>query len=116
MTRESPLDSDVDAIGAVDLVRLGQRIAEARKQCGWTQADLAEAAGISRVTVSKIERGTTDVGYVRLVRLARALSLVCPRRRSWTEQSLSGWRPVAFSRLAVCGRSESRNVVPTVSR
>ena len=75
MTRESPLDSDVDATGVDDLLRLGQRIAEARKERGWTQTDLSEAAGISRVTVSKIERGTTDVGYVRLVRLARALDV-----------------------------------------
>ena len=75
MTRESPLDSDVDVAGVDDLVRLGQRIAEARRQRGWTQTDLAEAAGISRVTVSKIERGATDVGYVRLVRLARALGV-----------------------------------------
>ena len=75
MTRESPLDSDVDVAGVDDLVRLGQRIAEARRQRGWTQTDLAEAAAISRVTVSKIERGATDVGYVRLVRLARALGV-----------------------------------------
>lgn len=75
VTRESPLESDVDATGVDDLVRLGQRIAEVRKQRGWTQTDLAEAADISRVTVSKIERGATDVGYVRLVRLARALGL-----------------------------------------
>ncbi|BAK38294.1 putative Xre family DNA binding protein [Microlunatus phosphovorus NM-1] len=75
MTRESPLDSGVSAAGVDDLVRLGQRIAAVRKQRGWTQSDLSEAAGISRVTVSKIERGTTDVGYVRLVRLARALEV-----------------------------------------
>ena len=30
---------------------------------------------MSRVTVSKIERGATDVGYVRLVRMARALGV-----------------------------------------
>lgn len=75
MTRESPLDSDVDATGVDDLVRLGQRISVVRRQRGWTQTDLAIAAGISRVTVSKIERGATDVGYVRLVRLAKALDV-----------------------------------------
>lgn len=75
MTREYPLDSAVDAANIDDLARLGQRIAEVRKQRRWTQTDLAEAADISRVTVSKIERGATDVGYIRLVRLARALGV-----------------------------------------
>ena len=75
MTRESLTDSAVDVVGTSDLLRLGQRIVEVRKARGWTQADLSEAAGISRITVSKIERGVTDVGYVRLIRLARALDV-----------------------------------------
>ncbi len=75
MTRESPSDSAVDTASVDDLARLGRRIAEVRKERGWTQVDLSEAAGISRVTVSKIERGATDVGYVRIVRLARALGV-----------------------------------------
>jgi transcriptional regulator with XRE-family HTH domain len=36
---------------------LGERIAEMRRQRGWTQAELAEKAGLRQATISKIERG-----------------------------------------------------------
>ena len=36
---------------------LGQQIKLARKQQRWTEAELAERAGISRTTLQKIERG-----------------------------------------------------------
>lgn len=38
-----------------------------------TQEKLAEAAGVSRDTVQRIERGTNDPRYSDLARIARAL-------------------------------------------
>ena len=35
----------------------GERMAEVRSRMGWTQADLARAAGVSRATVNRLERG-----------------------------------------------------------
>lgn len=35
-------------------------LAERRTGCGWTQADLASALGVSRQTVISIERGRFD--------------------------------------------------------
>jgi transcriptional regulator with XRE-family HTH domain len=39
---------------------LGRRIADHRAKLGWTQQDLAERVGISRVAVSHMESGMTD--------------------------------------------------------
>src|SRR4051794_33874233 len=39
---------------------LGRRIADHRAKLGWTQQDLAERVGISRVAVSHVESGMTD--------------------------------------------------------
>jgi transcriptional regulator with XRE-family HTH domain len=49
---------------AMDDVRLGQLLRAARIRRGWRQADVAARAGISRQTVSRLERGA--VGGVTL--------------------------------------------------
>lgn len=41
---------------------LGRRIARLRNQLGWTQQELADRVGISRVAVSHLEAGTTTPG------------------------------------------------------
>lgn len=58
-----------------ELAALGGRISEARKRLGLTQDDLADRAGLSRPTISKIERGVQDVGIVSLHKIARVLEV-----------------------------------------
>src|SRR6478609_931389 len=49
---------------------LGQRIAKGRVELGWTQADLAERIGISRVALSHIEAGISTPGERTVALLA----------------------------------------------
>lgn len=49
---------------------LGRRIAELRGKLGWTQHDLAERVGISRVAVSHLEAGMSDPGERTVALLA----------------------------------------------
>ena len=50
------------------------RIRELRLAYGWTQEELAERAGIRRVTVNRIEKGHSQgIEFDVLDRLARAL-------------------------------------------
>lgn len=39
------------------MTHLGERMVQLRKQHGWSQADLAEQAGVSREAIGKYERG-----------------------------------------------------------
>lgn len=55
------------------------RIAEARVECGVTQAQLAAAIGMDRTALAKIESGSRRVGAVELVAIARELG----RRVEW---------------------------------
>jgi transcriptional regulator with XRE-family HTH domain len=50
--------------------KLGRRIADLRAKLGWTQQDLAERVGISRVAVSHLEAGMSDPGERTVTLLA----------------------------------------------
>src|SRR6201993_1043306 len=55
--------------------RLAQRIRLERDGRGWSLADLAERSGVSKATISKIERAEVSPTAVVLVRLAAAFDL-----------------------------------------
>lgn len=57
------------------LILFGTRLRELRLRAGLRQEDLAERAGIDRIAISQIERGTRDVGVSRVTVLARALGV-----------------------------------------
>ncbi len=58
--------------------RIGQRIAELRQQHGWTQQEMADRLGISRVAVSHIEADISFPGE-RTVTLLAGLFKVSPQ-------------------------------------
>ena len=55
--------------------QIAARIRLERDARGWSLAELAERAGVSKATISKIERGETSPTAVVLVRLATAFDL-----------------------------------------
>ena len=55
--------------------RLARRIRLERDGRGWSLADLAERSGVSKATISKIERAEVSPTAVVLVRLASAFDL-----------------------------------------
>jgi transcriptional regulator with XRE-family HTH domain len=54
---------------------LGDRIAKYRTELGWTQAELAERVGISRVALSHLEAGISTPGERTVVLLAGVFKL-----------------------------------------
>jgi transcriptional regulator with XRE-family HTH domain len=56
-------------------VRLAQRLRLERDGRGWSLAQLAEQSGVSKATISKIERAEVSPTAVILVRLAAAFNL-----------------------------------------
>lgn len=51
---------------------LGRALADARQQAGLTQGELADTSGVSRPTLSRLERGTSSIGSDRIWELALA--------------------------------------------
>ena len=65
----------VEADGPEVPEHLGRRIAAHRAKVGWTQQDLADRVGISRVAVSHLESGLSDPGERTVALLAGVFKL-----------------------------------------
>ena len=59
--------------GQLILKQIGARIKEARTTVGLSQQAVADAAGINREYLSRVERGTENVSILTLARIAEAL-------------------------------------------
>ncbi len=56
------------------LIKLGEAVREARKARGLSQEAIADAAGIDRSHMGKIERGERNVTVLNLAKIAAALN------------------------------------------
>ena len=65
--------SELDSQGFASSV--GERIRVARLQKGWTQVELADAAGLSSNYVARLERGELGASLYVASRLAEALDI-----------------------------------------
>lgn len=63
----------IGAVAAAGRSSLGQRVRRLRESTGMTQGSLAEAAGVGRVTLVRIENGEQSPRYETIVALANAL-------------------------------------------
>lgn len=63
------------ATNLLDREIFGSRLRTARKQFGWTLAQLAELSGVSITTISRAERGQLALGYENFAALGRALQM-----------------------------------------
>ena len=57
------------------LLQLGQKIRYERLKRGLSQDDLEEKSGVSRRTISEIERGNADIRYTNLDQIADAFGM-----------------------------------------
>jgi transcriptional regulator with XRE-family HTH domain len=64
-----------EATRTKEAVAFGKRVRELRKERGWSQEELAEAAGMNWLQVGHIERGASDPKLSTIVKLAKALRI-----------------------------------------
>lgn len=58
-----------------DFHTIGNKLFSIRKQAGLTQAEVAEAAGLSERTYADIERGTVNMRTETILRICRTLHI-----------------------------------------
>lgn len=60
---------------AIEAKIFGRRVRQLRLDAGWTQEQLAEAAGITTTYTSDLERGTKVPSLTIVLRISRALRI-----------------------------------------
>ena len=60
---------------ASPLVLFGKRLAQIRRQRGWSQEKLALESGLARSYLGGVERGQRNIAVVNICRLAQALGI-----------------------------------------
>lgn len=55
--------------------RLGERIAQVRRQRGMTQTEVAQLMGVTQTVVSEYEKGTVRLHVERIVQLSKLLNV-----------------------------------------
>ncbi|CAN7247732.1 helix-turn-helix domain-containing protein [Knoellia sp. LjRoot47] len=68
-----PLNPELEQARHDALTALGGRVRELRLAKSMTQQQLADATGMHRVTINKLEHGQLDVGVSNVTALAAAL-------------------------------------------
>jgi methanogenic corrinoid protein MtbC1/DNA-binding XRE family transcriptional regulator len=58
------------------LIGIGQKIQRKRQEFGWSQQQLANAAGLDRTYISLVEHGKQNLSLSALLRLAQALDIL----------------------------------------
>jgi transcriptional regulator with XRE-family HTH domain len=59
----------------VDLKHFGNRVREERERIGISQEELAALSGLHRTYIGSLERGERNVGFLNILRVARALKV-----------------------------------------
>lgn len=70
-----PMAGKRGVVNTLDRATFGKRLRTARKQYGWTLAQLAALSGVSITTISRAERGQLALSYEKFSALGRALRM-----------------------------------------
>jgi transcriptional regulator with XRE-family HTH domain len=94
VSESSPKQPPSSTSGRADpAADLAKRVAAARLRSGLTQAELAEASGVTDETISRIERGRYEPAVSTLFRLAEALDISLDRLAGEPARDSSPPRP-----------------------
>ncbi len=85
---------------------IGNKLLTIRKHIGMTQAQVAEAAGLSDRTYADIERGTVNMRLQTLLRICRALHITPNEIMTDEESALDIHEEVIIQRLQSCPPKE----------
>lgn len=88
-----------------DLRTIGNKLLAVRKHTGMTQAEMAEAAGLSERAYADIERGTVNMRVETVLRICSALQIT-PNDILTEETAISERQEEIINKLSACPPKE----------
>lgn len=82
-----------------DLTSIGNRLYSYRRRLGMTQAEVAEAAGLSDRTYADIERGTVNMRIETMLRICDALHITPDEVLTEDAPTVAARQEALFARL-----------------
>ena len=89
-----------------DFREIGNRLLAVRKRLGMTQAEVAEAAGLSGRTYADIERGTVNMRIDTILHICDALHITPDEIFTREDAGLSLRQSELFERLSACSEKD----------
>lgn len=98
-----------------DFNTIGNKLLAIRKRAGLTQAEVAEAAGLSDRTYADIERGTVNMRIETILRICRALHITPDEILTEESPLLSSRQAELLERLDACSPKDKETALQLLS-
>lgn len=98
-----------------DLVTIGNKLLHLRKRMGMTQAEVAEAAGLSDRTYADIERGTVNMRIETILRICSALHITPDEILTEDNASAAARQEALITRLNACNPKDRETALQLLS-
>ena len=98
-----------------DKIAIGNKLLAIRKRAGMTQAEVAEASGLSDRTYADIERGTVNMRVETLLRVCQSLHISPDEILTEENTSLQQKREEIFANLECRSPSERETALALLS-
>ena len=98
-----------------DLHAIGNKLLSIRKRMGLTQAEVAEAAGLSDRTYADIERGTVNMRTETILRICEVLHITPDEVLTEEGISLTSQQEELWERLNACNPKDRETALQLLS-
>lgn len=98
-----------------DLYTIGSKLYAIRKRMGMTQAEVAEAAGLSDRTYADIERGTVNMRTETILRICNVLHITPDEILTEENESLAARQEEILARLNTCSPKDKETALQLLS-
>lgn len=98
-----------------DLHTIGNKLLSVRKRMGMTQAEVAEAAGLSDRTYADIERGSVNMRTETILRICDVLHITPDEILTESSASISTQQVELLERLNACNAKDKETALQLLS-
>ena len=98
-----------------DLRTIGNKLLTVRKRMGMTQAEVAEAAGLSDRTYADIERGAVNMRTETILRICHVLHITPDEVLTEENNSLAAQQTELWDRLNACNPKDKETALQILS-
>ncbi len=98
-----------------DMQKIGNKLLNARKRLGLTQAQVAEKAGLSDRTYADIERGSTNMRTETLLHICQALQITPDEIFTESNSSITIQQEEIIKKLNSCTQKDRETALKLLS-